>query len=61
MIIKVEACWGGHNSYFRINLPDGRRERVSGDNWDRSTAKETLDLLERVYGYKRSNIRLLVR
>lgn len=61
MTIRVESVWDGRNVKFGITLPSGGREYVRGDCWNRSTAKEALDLLERVYGYKRSNIRFRIR
>lgn len=57
MKIKVERCWGNK---FRLTTPTGEREFISheeGDWWSRKYATEALNLFERVYGYKRQNIR----
>lgn len=65
MTVLVEACWGSR-LYFRITLPPQarslsyQREFVPGDTWNRRTATEALNLLERVYGLKRANIRFKV-
>jgi hypothetical protein len=57
--IKVERCWGGRDLYFRLYLPNGEREFVRRDRWDRQAAKEALNLLEGVYGYERTAIRFV--
>lgn len=61
MKVKVEACWaGGERHYFRLTLPDGRREQVtpaSPQHWDRAVATEALDILENVYHLDRSKVR----
>ncbi len=66
MTINVEACWGGKNIYFRLNIPEmigGRRhprahqEFIRRETWDRQAAAEALDLLENVYGFNRRSIR----
>lgn len=65
MTVRVEQCCGDR-LYFRITLPpqahslNSPREFVVGDEWDRRTATEALDLLENVYGFKRANIRFKV-
>lgn len=66
MKIITEACWNGSSGpyggqYFRLLLPDGNREAVAGHTWDRRTAREALDILERIYGLKRANIRFHIR
>ena len=62
MRIKVESCWnGGDRHYFRLTLPNGDRESITGYTWTRSTATEALDLLESLYGYIRRSIRFDVR
>lgn len=58
MRVKVEACWGGNTRYyFRLTLPDGSRECLRGEYWDRALASEALDLLVSLYGLRRSAIR----
>jgi hypothetical protein len=58
MIVKVEACWGGHENYsFRLTLPDGRRFSVTGHTWTRSTARYALNILEREYGAYRISVK----
>jgi len=60
MKIKVENCWSGNNNYyFRLTMPDGKRETIKSDSWDRITASRALDLLSSVYGFKRANIRFI--
>ena len=60
MKVTVNSCWGGHDFFsFRLTLPDGSRESVRGIRWDRSVATEALDLLEKVYGLKRTAIRFV--
>lgn len=60
MRIKVEACWGGNQCYyFRLTLPDGSREYLRGEYWDRALAREALDKLEALYGLRRSAIRFV--
>jgi hypothetical protein len=68
MKIKVEACWGGgQRHFFRVTLPksagfrNDAHEFVSGDAWNRATAKEALDLLQNVYHIPRHNVRFDVR
>jgi len=61
MTVKVEACWGGgDNFYFRLTLPNGTREFVSGDTWNRSKASAARDLLENVYHIPRRNVRFAI-
>lgn len=51
MQVKVETCWNGHAFYFRLTIPVGKyarhelQLRVPGDEWNRITASEALDLL----------------
>ena len=62
MKVNVERCWsgGGDRFTFRLTLPDGSREIVSGQEWNRRTASEALDVLESVYHLKRTAIRFVV-
>ncbi len=60
MKIKVEACWNGHQTQFRLTNPKGERETITAFYWDRDAAKRALNLYENVYGYKRANIRFEV-
>ena len=59
MIVRVEATWDGSRDGhgFRLTMPDGRRESVRGEAWDRKTASQALDLLEHVYHVKRGAVR----
>ena len=58
MIIKIESCWSGNNHYtFRLTMPSGERESITGMKWTRALASEALNLLENVYGYNRRAIR----
>ena len=62
MKIKVEACWNGGNKYtYRLTMPDGSREFVTGAVWTRKLASGALDMLANVYGYRRQSIRFAVR
>lgn len=62
MRVKVEACYG---SKFRLTIPVAgkdsavSREFVSGIEWNRATARETLDMLESLYGVNRSAVRFV--
>ena len=49
MRIKVEACCAGTRYYFRLTL--------RGEYWSRALAREALDMLEALYGLRRSAIR----
>lgn len=57
MTVKVEACWNGRDMCQRITMPDGSRETIRRDAWDRKAASEAIDLLEHVYGFGRRNVR----
>lgn len=60
MIVKLEKCWNGGRSYsFRLTLPDGRRESISGDDggWTKKRATEALDRLSTLYHLPRHSIR----
>lgn len=58
MIVKVERCWGGGEKlYFRLTMPCGSRESVIGEVWDRKTASEALDIVEKLYGANRRSVR----
>lgn len=61
MNVEVERCWGGNNRcYFRLTLPDGSRETVTGGSWwTRATATEALNLLEVLYGVQRRGVRFV--
>lgn len=45
MRVKVESCWGGHRLYHRLTLPDGKRLILGREEWNRSAAKDALDLI----------------
>ena len=58
--IKVEACWGGgERHYFRLTMPGGYREFVTGYRWTRRQAKNALDLAEHVYHMDRPRVRFV--
>ena len=62
MIIHVEACWGGgERHYFRLTTPNGSRETIRGEVWNRKAASKALDLFENISRLKRSTIRFKVR
>jgi hypothetical protein len=65
MKVFVEGCCGqGFRFYHRLLIPyRGRivRDRVSGYNWTRATARQALDLLEHVYGLPRRAVRFVHR
>ena len=57
MKINVEQCWNGGDSFsFRLTF-NGRLEKVIAERWNRTVATQTKNLLERVYGLNRKNIR----
>ena len=57
-IIRVERCWNGGTRFsFRLTMPDGSRESVTGEEWTRKVAGEALNIAEHVYGYDRRNVR----
>ena len=55
--VRVEGATAGSRWYFRLTMPDGSRESVPGDVWNRKTASAALDLLESVYGFDRRRVR----
>lgn len=58
MKVRVERCWGGGNRYsFRLTLPSGAREHITGEKWDRAASIRARDLIEYNYGVTRSRIR----
>lgn len=59
MIVKVIAEWNGMSdgNRFRLEMRDGRSGVIRARDWNRDTARRALDLLEVVYGLKRSLIR----
>ena len=62
MTVKVEQCWNGRTMTFRLNIPHrGKicRELVGGDTfiWDKATATDALNLIERLYKVPRRNVR----
>lgn len=59
MKVRVEHCWGGNRSYFRLTLPNGERELLRGDTWTRKIASEALDIAERLYGANRNSVRFI--
>jgi len=57
-IVKVEQCWNGGNRHsFRLTMPSGHRESVTGGAWTRQVASEALNIVEHVYGYDRRSVR----
>lgn len=62
MIVKVEGCWSGNNHYsFRLTMPTGERESITGQSWTRTVAGRALDMLVNLYGYNRRSVRFDVR
>lgn len=59
MVVKVERCWSGGNSYqFRVTLPNGERFMQAADedfDW-RSVASRVLDRIEQ-RGHARKAVR----
>lgn len=56
------AYWGGVNGNgFLLTLPTGQRFRVRGEDWNRATATEALNLLEVETGKPRRCFRFKVR
>jgi len=62
IVVVVESTWGGGDRYgFRLTLPNGAREQIMAFKWRRAQSIEALNLLEHVYGYRRSDIRFDIR
>lgn len=59
MNVKVESCWNGQRTFYTMTLPNNVRERVYSDKWDKETAKEALDICEKVYKMNRRNVRFI--
>ena len=62
MKVKVNHESTNHSRYrLRFTLPRLNQccEFVSAENWTRKTSSEALNLLERVYGIKRENVRFV--
>ena len=58
MTIRVEHCWGGGKRlYYRLTLPDGRRETIDGDSWTRKLAGYAKTMLSELYHVERGSIR----
>lgn len=58
MIVKVEACYGSHYNFsFRLTLPDGRREFITGETWTRDIAIIAKDRISNLYHVERDAIR----
>ena len=61
VIVKVEACSGGRETYQRLTVPDqygqSSRETIRSESWDRKAATEALNLLSSVYGIPRRDVR----
>ena len=59
MIVKVLSEWSGtHDGHrFRLVMRDGKSDVVRARDWTRDTARRARNLLELVYGLKRSLIR----
>lgn len=64
MIVRAECCVG-HKFHWRLTMPDGQRATTDGTKdyrkWDRSVAKDALDLLEIEFNVNRRNVRFSVR
>lgn len=56
MQIKVESCWNGvyHTKKFSYK---NHWFTLRSDDWNRETATEALDILEKVYHICRKNVR----
>lgn len=61
VIVKVESAWAGKKIYQLLTLPDGSRERIESETWNRTAAREALDLLQFVYGFDRRAVRFDVK
>jgi len=59
VIVKVETVSGSKVRQM-LTMPDGSREFIQSEDWTRKAAKEALELLEQVYGFKRSSVRFQV-
>jgi len=65
MKVFVEGCCGANSRlYHRLVFPwRGRmiRESVNGYHWNRSAAKQALDILDHVYDLPRRGVRFVHR
>jgi hypothetical protein len=62
MKVRVNHESTNHSRYrLRFTLPGLNHcyEYVRAENWTRETSSEALNLLERVYGIKRENVRFV--
>ena len=57
MTIYVEGTSQG----YRITMPNGEREHIPGEKWQIAQRKDALNLLEKVYGFARKNIRFYLK
>lgn len=64
MIVKVEACNAGGDTYQRLTIPQSNgqsaRERINSESWNRAAEREALSLLENVYHIKRKTVRFQI-
>lgn len=64
MRVKVYAGYGGHERCYWLIEFNARgqrvKERVMGFDWNRSAARDALDLLQYGYGLSRRNVRFEV-
>jgi len=57
--IKVERCWPSNR--WQMTTPDGQRETLYAEEWTRKESSWALDLFEKVYHYRRKDIRFDIR
>ena len=59
MNIRIEATWTGHKMGFTVYIPNGGQYFVNGEDWGRKQATEALDIMEKLHGLTRRNIRFV--
>lgn len=58
MIVTTQVCCRSGDQFdIRLSIPYAGHEYIDGREWTRKTAKEALDLLEKVYHIPRKTIR----
>lgn len=61
MRIKVERVYSRIGDQYRLTFPDGARAFIigNGGNWTRAHSRLALNILEHIYGVKRSSVRFI--
>jgi len=58
MQVNVRQCYAGNDlMLFELTMPCGSMERLRGEDWTRNIASIALDMLEALYGARRSSVK----